>query len=104
MGGQQLGQAVRVLARLGLDPGEGVPLGLGLHDPEGLAVGVEQVVGGAGLQGELADGHADGGVEVHVGVVLHRPAGLGEQLVDALAGLLLGRHGRSLRWGFAPPE
>ena len=42
--GQASGQAVEILARLRLDPGQRVPDRLGLHDADRFAVGVEQVV------------------------------------------------------------
>jgi hypothetical protein len=76
-----------------------VPFGLGLDDADGAAVGVEQVVGRAALQRELAHGHAQAGGEVHVLEVLHEPAGLFELAVDLLARALFGRHGGGFSWG-----
>ncbi|MCE9591146.1 MAG: hypothetical protein K8S99_11555 [Planctomycetes bacterium] len=45
-------------------------LGLGLDDPDGLAVGVEHVVGEAGLEGELAHGDTETRRDVHLPVGL----------------------------------
>jgi hypothetical protein len=62
-----------VLGGLGLDALEGVALGLGLDDADDAAVGVEQVVGESGLEGELTHGDAGAGTDVHLGVVLDEP-------------------------------
>ena len=85
------GRPSRYLADCVSTPVSVWPFGLGLDDADGLAVGVEQVVGEPGGERELADGDAGPGGDVHR-VVLHHPAGLGELAVDLLAGLLFGRH------------
>ena len=77
-------------------PVSGVPLGLRLDDADGLAVGVQQVVGVAGLEREFANGHAQARRDVHLAVVLDGPAGLLKLPVDLLAGFLF--------WGHAPPS
>ncbi len=99
------GLALCVLAGLHLHAGERGALLLGLDHAGGLAVDVEQVVrfAVAGVQLELADRHAAGGVDVGGLEVLHRPAGGGEQAVDVLAGELLGRcHVQSNPAGLPP--
>jgi hypothetical protein len=93
--GEVGGESVEVLSRLGLDAGQRVPLGLGLDDPDGLAVRVQEVVGEPGLERELPAGHPGPGEDVQVGVVLDRPPGLGEQGIYLLTGFEFGRHG----WG-----
>src|SRR5438477_5713472 len=59
-----------------------------------LGIDVEQVVGEAeaGVERELADGHATGGVQVDEAHVLNGPAGGGQQPVDLFARTLLWVH------------
>jgi hypothetical protein len=76
-GGQRSRQALRVAGGLHLDAGEGGARLLGLDHAGGFGVDVEQVVGKAvaGVQGEFADRHATGGVDVGVRHVADMPAG-----------------------------
>ena len=84
-------QPVGVHRRLPLDARQGRALGLGLDDPDGRLVDVEQVVGPPvpGLHYDLAERDALAGEEVQRPSVLHRPAGLGELPVDEHTGALL---------------
>ncbi len=86
------GKARDVLVRLGGHTGQGVPLGLGLDDADGAAVDEQGVVGLAGGEAELADGHAGRGTEVDLRTVLEQPSGRFEQLVDFEAGALFRFH------------
>ena len=54
--GQLLGEPVSVFPRLGLHSGQGKALRLCFDDADRLAASVEEIVGEAGFQGELADG------------------------------------------------
>jgi hypothetical protein len=87
-GGQRGRQALRVAGRLHLDAGERGARLLGLDHAGGSGVDVKQVVGKAvaGVQGEFANRHATGGVDVGVGHVADVPAGGCEQRVDGLSG------------------
>ena len=61
-----------------------------------LAVGVEQVVGVAGLERELADGDAAARRDVHRAMVLNDPAAIGELGVDLSTSVFFGSHPASL--------
>ena len=67
-------------------------LRLGLDHANRLAIGVEQVVGEATLEGEFPNRHAQARRDVHFSVVLHDPARFFKLVVDLLAGLLFGGH------------
>ncbi len=92
MGAGTGGETLAVLGGLRLDAGEGRALLLGLDGADGLPVDEEEVIGlpEAGLERELADGHAAGGMEVSLFAVLDGPAGLRERGVDLAAGEGLG--------------
>jgi lycopene cyclase domain-containing protein len=81
-----------VLARLGLDTGEGGLGLLGFHDASRLAIDVEEVirVAMACLKREFADGHAPTGMEVDLPGVLNQPARGPEGGVDGFAGFGFG--------------
>jgi hypothetical protein len=64
-------------------------LGLGFDDADGLSAGIEHVVGETAFEGELADGDAGPGGDVHLIAVLHDPSALLQQPVDLTAGFLL---------------
>ena len=89
--GQPLRQIARVLQRLGLDAGQGVSPRLGLDHADSSAVGVEHVIGLAGLEGKLADRYTLTSRKIHAVVVLYCPAGGFKLAVDLLAGSLFGR-------------
>jgi hypothetical protein len=57
--------------------------------PGGLALQEKEVVAGAGVSRELANGHAQTGSDVLHCPVLDNPPGLREGVVDALPGDLL---------------
>ncbi len=76
---------------LPLHAGQRRALGLGLDDPDGALLDVEEVVGSsvAGLHDRLADGDTLSGEQVQVLAVLDVPAGVGELAVDEHARALL---------------
>jgi hypothetical protein len=86
-GGQAGRQALGVAGGLHFHAGEGGALFLGLDHAGGFGVDVEQVVGKAvaGVQGEFADGHATGGVDVGIRHVADVPAGRSKKRVDGLS-------------------
>ena len=86
------GSALDILGRLRLDAGERVALRLGLDDADGLAVGVEQVVGLAGRAAGTRGRRPPAPPRCSSRPVLHQPAALGELAVDLLPGLLFGGH------------
>jgi hypothetical protein len=63
-----------------------------LDDTDHARVGIENVVGEPGSEGELANCDASGCPDIHCSVVLHVPPCLGKSLVDQLTGLLLRGH------------
>jgi hypothetical protein len=83
------------MSTAGLDAGsaEDMALGLGLDGAEGLAVGVEKIVGEAGIQRELTHRHAAGRGNIHFVGRLDSPPCLVKLSVDFFAGFLFGRHG-----------
>ncbi len=89
-GRQPVRDALGVFGGLGFHAGEADAFLLGFDDPGGLAVHVQQVVGEAvaGFQGELADGHAPGGVDVGDGRIADMPTRRDEQRIDVLPCLL----------------
>jgi hypothetical protein len=91
--GDVVGKAVEVLARLPGDPGERLPLLLGLDHTDGTAVDEEQVVRApvGRAQHELANGHPPSRTQVGPGVVLHRPPRGREHAVDLDPCARLGR-------------
>ena len=96
------GQAVEVLARLRFDAGERVALRLGLDHADGLAVGVEQVVGVAGVSGNSRTATPRARRDVHLAAVLHRPSRIVQAGGRCPAGLFL--RGSSEKPGFSPPK
>ena len=88
--GQADGQALRIAGGLDLHAGERSALLLGLDHASGLAVHVEQVVGKAvaGVEHELADGHARRSVDISLVDIAYQPAGRLQQAVDGLPGCL----------------
>ena len=97
-GSSPAGRPVAYLFRLQLDAGQRVSGGLGLQDPNGLAVDEQHVIGEAVAVRhlELADGDARSSGEIQFGSVLDKPTGGVQGLVDLLSGLLLWRKGRQL--------
>ena len=98
---QAIGQAECVLGRLQFDALERVAFALGLDHAGHLAIDIEQVIGEAGFQRELAHRDAGAGVDVHVATRLHQPAASMELAVYFLAGKRfrvgwVGRHWREL--------
>jgi len=69
---------------------------LGFDHAAGHAIHKQHIVGGAGVGGVLAHGHARAGGEVELLHVLHHPAGLFEFVVDQLAGFGFGGHAAGL--------
>jgi hypothetical protein len=91
--GDIIRQPGRVTPRLFRHPRERRPDLLRLHHPHGIAVHEQHIIREPALHRELPHCHALGGVQVHPGAVLYRPAGGGEELVDLLAGEgFRGRH------------
>src|SRR5215204_5543465 len=71
MSGTVLRQTLHVPARLQLDALKGPPFGLGLDHAYGLAVCIQKVVGlPCPAHGELANGYAPRGRDVHLAAVL----------------------------------
>lgn len=97
---RQVGRWVRhVLGRLFGHAAEGHAGFLGFDDAGGFAVYEQQVVAEAGVDGEFADGYAEGGCAVEGVAVLEEPTGIQQELVDFLAGLLFRLvHGRAVDW------
>jgi len=91
-----------VFGGLFLDRGDVVAEGfsLGFVDADRLAIDEENVVGGTGIGGILADGLTLASEEIDGMIGLHDPAGGAELRVDGVAGDLLGvlvqRHGRTV--------
>jgi hypothetical protein len=96
---QTLRQSFEVFARLRLDAGKRGAFLLRFHDTDHFRVGVEQVIGEPGGERELADGDAGASGDVVRAIVLDQPSGLGEELVDPLAGLVFGLHRAPMRTG-----
>ena len=92
-------QPVEVLRGLSLDAGEGMTLGLGFYDADRLGVRVEQIVGVTRREWELTYGDARRRRNVHLAVVLHRPARLVELAINALASRGFWRLGHCRTWG-----
>jgi hypothetical protein len=88
-----------VALHLGLYASEGVPLGLGLQDADGLFVNEKQVVGVTVplSQFELADGDATSRAEIDLLSALDDPPGLVEELVNLLASNPLGANAAGRR-------
>ncbi len=84
-------QSLAILDRLRFDAAEGRPGGLGLHGPDGPALGEEHVVHLAGRQRELAHRHAGGRHAVHLLARLHLPTRGGEHPVGGLSGFFFRR-------------
>ena len=85
---QVLRQLVHVVVGLVGHTAEGDTGLLGLDDAGGLAVNEQQVVAGPGGQGELPYCHAQGGVSVEGIAVLQDPAGVPQEPVDLVPGIL----------------
>src|SRR5690606_329025 len=85
-----IGQPRGVLYRLDFDAAERVAGWLRLDDADRLAGDVEEVIGEAVLQRELADGDPEPRRQVQIGVVLDVPAAGDELAVDVPAGLGFG--------------
>jgi hypothetical protein len=101
-GGEPVWETLGVLGGLDLDAGEGGTLPLGLDDPRGAAVDVEQVVGGAvaGCERELTNRHATAGGDVGLFRVTHQPACCREQAIDDFPRFLFRlRHGVTIASG-----
>jgi hypothetical protein len=81
--------------RLRLHAAEGAAQLLGLHHPHQLAAQEQAVIRLTAAAGQFAHRHALGRCQVHGAAVLHRPAGLLQQGINALAGL---GFGRGFRW------
>ena len=92
-GREGLGSTLAVLLGLDFDANESRAFFFGLDDPDGLAVGKEQIVGlaKAVTEGKFADGNAAAGVDVGVGAVLDEPPSSDKHAVDGLAGLFFRR-------------
>ena len=71
---QPLRQPIGVLFGLKLNARQGEPFGLGFHDADCLAIGIEHVVGESALEGELPNRDAQPRRNVHLGVILNLPA------------------------------
>ena len=86
-------QAIRqpgcVLGRLDFDARQGMTFRLGLNNADCLGVGVEHVVGVAGLERELPNSNARCRHDVHRPAIQNLPATRLKLAVDLLAGLLL---------------
>jgi len=91
--GDRVGQPLGVFLRLRFDAGQGVPLGLGLDDPDDLSISVQEVVRRTGLERELAHRDAKPRGDVHGLGVLNDPAALPQLLVDLLSSFLFWCHG-----------
>ena len=65
---------------------------LRFDDADGFGVGIEQIVNIAGGERELTDSDTQPRRDVHLAIVLHRPAALVKLAVDFLAGFFFGSH------------
>lgn len=86
----------RVPLVLGEGAGQGRPLALRLDDADDPPADVQDVVGAAGGERELADGHTLARQRVGVRLVLDEPARPGQHPVDLLPRLHLVERGRAL--------
>ena len=89
----RLGVALRL--PLGHEKGCAGAVFLGFDDVAGLAIDEQQVISRASAGGVFAHGDAQASRKVVLAVVLNHPASLLELVVDLLAGLGFGCHGRA---------
>jgi hypothetical protein len=75
---------------LRLDTRQGRPVGLGLDEPDELAIDVQAIVRRSVVGLELADGDADTSGQIELVLALHLPAGCRKLAIDLLAGALFG--------------
>jgi hypothetical protein len=87
--------------RPGFPADQGMSLRLGLEHADGLATDVEQVIDLAGQHRELADRDPESRRDVHLALILNRPAALSELAVDVLPGSVFRVH---LRSRGSPPQ
>src|SRR5271165_2707306 len=72
-----------------------MPLRLGLQHADGLTDDIEQVIDLAGEHRELTDRDPESRRDVHLALVLNRPAALSKLAVDVLPGSFFRIHRRS---------
>ena len=81
-----------IFFRLLGDADQAVFFGFGLNRGDGLAVGIQQVIHASRLEGEFTDRNPQGGIDVHLVVILNGPARSFQLVIDVLSRKSFGFH------------